>query len=75
MWGAEQGRGGGAEGGKHTLPSQSLQNGELWGEDPWVPARGMSSEAARPLIGEHTPTPPATGLSCGNGDSTCLPGS
>lgn len=36
MWGAEQGQGAG----KHTLPSQSLQNGELWGEDPWVPAPG-----------------------------------
>ena len=34
--------------------------------------RGCHQEAARPLTGEHAPTPPATGPSCGNGDSTRL---
>ena len=45
----------------------------LVGGGPWVPApRGCHQEAARPLTGEHAPTPPATGPSCRNGDSTRL---
>ena len=68
MWGAEHRRGGE----RHPPLSEPSKRG-LVGGGPWVPApRGCHQEAARPLTGEHAPTPPATGPSCGNGDSTRL---
>lgn len=65
--------GGGAEGGEtHPPLSEPSKRGVVGGGPLGASPRGCRQEAARPLIGEHTPTPPATGLSCGNGDSTCL---
>lgn len=58
-------------GGTHP-PSEPSKRGVVGGGPLGASPRGCRQEAARPLIGEHTPTPPGTGLSCGNGDSTCL---
>ena len=60
--------------GKDTLPSPSLQIGDLQGrQDPWVPALGdvVGRLQGHSQASTTAPTPPATGPSCENGDSAC----